>query len=89
MCIRDSFRRVGAGSVIGEVAFILGGTRTANVVADSESVLLRFDAAGLDQLSADEPQLALDVQRELSKRLAERLALTSASYHRASFGKNL
>ena len=86
---RTRFRRVGAGSVIGEVAFILGGTRTANVVADSDSVLLRFDAAGLDQLSADEPQLALEVQRELSKRLAERLALTSASYHRASLGKNL
>ena len=81
---RTRFRRVGTGSVIGEVAFVLGGARTANVIADADSVLRRIDAAELAQLSADEPQIALEVQREISKRIAERLATTSASYHRVS-----
>lgn len=80
---RVRFRRVGAGSVIGEVAFIAGGTRTATVAADETSVVLRLRADTFETLCENEPELGLLVHAELGKRLAERLAYTSSAYQRA------
>ncbi|MDW3180144.1 MAG: SulP family inorganic anion transporter [Acidimicrobiia bacterium] len=80
---RARFRRVGSGSVIGEVAFIAGGTRTATVTADEPSTVLRLGADTFEKLCEDEPDLGLLVHAELAKRLAERLAYTSAAYQRS------
>lgn len=80
---RVRFRRVGVGSVLGEVAFVAGGTRTATVTADDRATVLVLPDATFEQICATEPDLGLRVQAELSKRLAERLAYTSAAYRRS------
>jgi SulP family sulfate permease len=80
---RTRFRRVGAGSVIGEVAFVAGGVRTATVSADGPATVLRLGVDVYERLCVDDTGLALQVQAELSKRIAERLSYTSAAYQRA------
>lgn len=80
---RVRLRRVGVGSVIGEVAFIAGGTRTASVLADVDSTVLRLGSDTFESMCAQEPELGILIQAELGKRLAERLAYTSAAYQRS------
>lgn len=80
---RVRFRRVSVGSVIGEVAFISGGTRTATVTADEASTVLRLGTSTFDRICREEPDLGLLLHAELGKRLAERLAYTSAAYQRS------
>lgn len=71
---------LGAGDVFGELAFILGAARTADVVAavpGTRVVLVSLSAVErLDQ--ADHTR----VWRNLSELLARRLAATSAGYSR-------
>ena len=77
------FRRVGPGGVIGEVAFVNGGSRSASVVADSDTLVHRLSLESWHQMGLQDPALALRVQTELTNRIAERLAYTSAAYSRA------
>lgn len=65
---------IGAGGVIGEIGFLSGGVRTADVVAARDAVVLRIDAASFDVLCAETPGL----QRAIAAELAARLARTSA-----------
>jgi len=65
---------IGAGSVIGEIAFLTGKARTADVIAARDSVVLRIDKADFEALCAETPDLA----RAIAAELANRLAATSA-----------
>lgn len=65
---------IGAGSVIGEIAFFTGQSRTADVIAARDSLVLRITRADYDTLCAEVPDLA----RSISAELADRLARTSA-----------
>jgi NTE family protein len=65
---------IGAGGVIGEIGFLSGGLRTADVVAARDAVVLRIDAAAFDALCRETPGL----QRAIAAELALRLASTSA-----------
>lgn len=65
---------IGAGSVIGEIAFFTGQSRTADVIAARDSVVLRITRSAYDALCDENPALA----RAISAELANRLALTSA-----------
>jgi NTE family protein len=65
---------IGAGSVIGEIAFLTGGQRTADVIAARNSVVLRIDRSAFDLLCDTTPGL----QRAIAAELAARLAETSA-----------
>ncbi|MBF9043332.1 cyclic nucleotide-binding domain-containing protein [Rhodobacterales bacterium HKCCE4037] len=65
---------IGAGSVIGEIGFLTGGTRTADVVAARDSVVYRIDRPAYDQLCNDVDGLPQAIAAEL----AERLNKTSA-----------
>lgn len=62
---------IGAGSVIGEIAFLTGGTRTADVVAARNSVVLRIDRDAYDLLCATTTGLQQAIASELAARLAE------------------
>ncbi len=65
---------IGAGSVIGEIAFLTGGTRTADVVAARDSVVYRIDRPAYDKLCT-----AVDgLPQAIAAELADRLAKTSA-----------
>jgi len=51
----------------------MGVPRTADVVAEPPSVVLRLSRASIEQMEAAEPQLAVTLHRWLATILAERL----------------
>lgn len=64
----------GSGVVLGEVGFFTGRPRTADVVADVPSVVVRLSREELDRLERDEPPLAMAVYRLVGLLLAGRVA---------------
>jgi NTE family protein len=62
---------IGAGSVIGEIAFLTGSARTADVIAARSSVVLRIDRRAYDLLCSTTPGLQQAIASELAGRLAE------------------
>lgn len=65
---------IGAGSVIGEIAFLTGQDRSADVIAARASVVLRIDQRTYDLLCSTTPGL----HQAIAAELAQRLAATSA-----------
>ncbi len=65
---------IGAGAVIGEMAFLTGSSRTADVVAARDSCVYRIDRAAYDLLCTEVDGLPQAIAAEL----ADRLAKTSA-----------
>jgi sulfate permease, SulP family len=70
---RMRLRTVRPGVVVGEIAMYTGVPRTADVVAETPCVVLRLTRASIEQLEADEPELAAELHRWLARTLAERL----------------
>jgi sulfate permease, SulP family len=64
---------VRSGVVVGEVALYTGTPRTAEVVADTPSVVLRLSRASIERLEGEEPETAAELHRWLATTLAERL----------------
>ena len=73
---RMRLRSVRPGVVVGEIALYTGVPRTADVVAETPSVVLRLSRASIERLEADEPELAAALHRWLAVTLAERLTDT-------------
>jgi SulP family sulfate permease len=73
---RMRLRTVRPGVVVGEVAMYTGVPRTADVVAETPCVVLRLTRASIEQLEADQPELAAALHRWLARTLAERLGDT-------------
>lgn len=65
---------IGAGGVLGEIAFFAGGTRTADVIAARDCVIIRIDRDAYDLLCETTPGL----QNAIAAELAARLSATSA-----------
>jgi SulP family sulfate permease len=63
---------VSSGVTVGEVAWYLGGQRTADVIADTECEVLRLSRASMERMERDEPELAVALHRRLAESLAER-----------------
>jgi CRP-like cAMP-binding protein len=79
---RRGYRRialVGAGSVIGELAFFDGGARSALVRAATHAVLAEMSPAGFDALAATSPALARQLLFDLGRILARRLRAAQAT----------
>lgn len=70
--LRDGIElaEIGAGQVVGEIAFLTGSPRTADVIAGRDSVVLRLTRAHFDDLTAGHPGLLADIARDLASRLA-------------------
>ncbi len=77
---RMRLRAVRPGVVVGEVALYTGVPRTADVVAETPSVVLRLSRASIERMEADEPELAAALHRWLATTLAERLTDTSEAF---------
>jgi SulP family sulfate permease len=73
---RLRLRSVNPGVVVGEVSMYTGLPRTADVVAETPSVVLRLRGATIRRMEADEPELAAAVHRWLARTLSERLTDT-------------
>ncbi len=69
---------VGPGELIGEVNFITLRERSADALATEPSRLLRLDAAELDRLSEDDPDLAVQLYWSFWRSLAKKLRSTNA-----------
>lgn len=68
---------VGAGDIIGEIAFYLGDQRSASVVAEDEMVVWRLSQESIERLQREAPAAALEFHRGMAAMLSRRLARTS------------
>jgi SulP family sulfate permease len=73
---RIRLRTLRPGVVVGEIALYAGVARTADVVAEAPSVVLRITREAIERLETEEPELAAALHRWLATTLAERLSDT-------------
>ena len=73
---RMRVRSISPGVVVGEVALYSGDPRTADVVTEGPSVVLRLDRASIARIEAEDPALASAMHRWLAGVLSERLSDT-------------
>ncbi len=71
--IGSRLRKVGPGSILGEMAFVSGGTRTADVVANGVVTTHEFSRDDFDRLRASHPDIASDFQAFLLRLLSARV----------------
>jgi len=65
--------RFGPGDIFGEMSLFDGGPRSADVISNSASTLLRISANRFDRLCKEQPDLANPLLFELAKTLAKRI----------------
>ena len=65
------FREIGPGSYVGELAILVGGTRSASVKTLEDSDFLVLTQRSFNQIITDHPQIALTLLRDLAKRVCE------------------
>ncbi|WP_430912850.1 cyclic nucleotide-binding domain-containing protein [Methylobacterium sp. sgz302541] len=70
-------RTTTAGTLIGEIALVRGGARTASALAESPCRVVALDRAALARMEHERPDLASRVQRFLILQLAGKLADTN------------
>ncbi|HEU4355678.1 MAG TPA: cyclic nucleotide-binding domain-containing protein [Actinomycetota bacterium] len=68
------------GVVVGEVGLYTGVPRTADVVAETPSDVLRFSAGSIARMEAEEPAVAAALHRWLATTLADRLHETQRTF---------
>jgi CRP-like cAMP-binding protein len=66
-------------SVLGEIAFLDGGHRSAGLVAATEAEVARFDMEAFSALAAEDSELALRVALDLGRIAALRLRAVEAA----------
>ncbi len=69
-----------AGDFFGDLALLDRGPRSASVVADTDSTLLRISGSAFDQLAKDHVDLASSVLRALDRTLTERIRADNARF---------
>jgi len=67
------------GSTFGEMSLIDREPRSASVIADEPSLFVVLTAQGLENLSSEEPRLAVKVLIKIAKVISERLRETSGA----------
>jgi SulP family sulfate permease len=73
-------RSMRPGVVVGEVAWYTGIPRTADVVAEAPSVVLRLSRASIKRMEGEDPELAAALHRWLATTLADRLSDTMRAF---------
>jgi CRP-like cAMP-binding protein len=63
------YERVGEGGIVGELAIVDEGTRSASVRAQTRADLIKVDVPGFLNLVASEPEFSRAVMRVMSRRL--------------------
>ena len=70
-------RTMTLGAIVGDIAFYTKQRRTADVIIDRDSTVLRLSAAGLKQIEETDGILASSIHRMLARTLAEKLVLAN------------
>lgn len=65
--------RLGPGDVFGEMSLFDGGLRSADIVANSRSTLLRISSDRFNKICREQPEIAAPFLFELAKTLAKRI----------------
>jgi sulfate permease, SulP family len=68
------------GVMVGEIALYTAVPRTADVVAETPSVVLRLPRASIDRMESEEPELAAVLHRWFATTLAQRLTGTMRAF---------
>jgi MFS superfamily sulfate permease-like transporter len=72
------------GTTVGEMAFVdSGGTRSASVVTDEDTVCYEFERAAFDRILENHPAVANKLLTNLSRELARRVRRTSEELREA------
>lgn len=71
----STFKAIDAPSVVGEVAFLDGGPRSATLYALTDGELMRLSMEGFEVLAAREPELGRAILLDLGRIVAARLRL--------------
>jgi len=71
---KERLRSVQSGVTVGEVAFYLGGLRSASVKAERPSTFYRLTTKTMNKIQQEDPALAALLHEWLGHLLAERLA---------------
>ena len=72
-----TFKAIDAPSVVGEVAFLDGGPRSATLFAITDGELLRLRMESFETLAAREPELGRAILFDLARIVTARLRLAS------------
>jgi len=72
-----TFKAIDAPSVVGEVAFLDGGPRSATLFAITDGELLRLRLESFETLAAREPELGRAILFDLARIVTARLRLAS------------
>jgi CRP/FNR family cyclic AMP-dependent transcriptional regulator len=72
-----TFKAIDAPSVVGEVAFLDGGPRSATLFAITDGELLRLRMESYETLAAREPELGRAILFDLARIVTQRLRLAS------------
>ena len=70
---RMRLRTLRPGVMVGELAMYSGAPRTADVVAETPSVVLRLSKTAIERMETDDPELAAALHRWLATTIAGRL----------------
>jgi SulP family sulfate permease len=65
------------GAIVGDIAFYTKQRRTADVIIDRDSTVLRLSSDGLKQIEKADGILASGIHRILARTLAEKLVLAN------------
>ena len=71
-------RKMGAGSVVGELTFYLGHSRTASVVTNEATVAFQLSKKDLDLMKARDPEASALLHEFVAHMLAEKLVETDS-----------
>jgi sulfate permease, SulP family len=74
---RVRVRTVRPGVVVGEIALYSGAPRSADVVAETQCVVLRCSSEQIARMEAEDPEVAAELHRWLAGTLAARLGDTT------------
>ncbi|MGH8928215.1 MAG: Crp/Fnr family transcriptional regulator, partial [Acidimicrobiia bacterium] len=80
---RVRLRTLGPGAVVGEIGTYLGDPASADVVADSDSLVRIITAERIRDLEREDPARAARLHRLIIERLARRLAQTNQALDEA------
>jgi len=75
------------GSLFGEISFIDHAPHTADVLANQESLVVKFTAASFENIMRHEPAVALAFLHGLTKSLAGRVRTLTRRFEEAQFGQ--
>ena len=72
-------RTMGAGTIVGELGMYLGNPASAEVIAETDSIVHQLTIEALDQMEAEKPKIAAAFHKYMATMLSKRLIDTNTT----------